>query len=48
MISKGVASVRSDVQNLRYFNDKVSHDRFVMAAVESFQKEYGLAEEVRV
>ncbi|KAG2110755.1 hypothetical protein BD769DRAFT_1495359 [Suillus cothurnatus] len=42
MITKGVASVRSPVCNLAQFSEKVSHDAFVNAVVDSFKAEYGV------
>lgn len=45
-MTKGVASVRSPVRNLHDFGTKATHDDFVDAVVESFQLEYGLADDV--
>ncbi len=46
MDTKGVASVRSPVCNLRQFNPSVGHDNFVEAVVEAFREEYGIHEQV--
>lgn len=46
MITKGVASVRSPVRNLRDFNPGVDHESFVEATVRSFLDEYSIKEEV--
>jgi lipoate-protein ligase A len=46
MITKGVASVRSPVCNLAQFSEKVSHDAFVNAVVDSFKAEYGVHDKV--
>ncbi|EJD01609.1 Lipoyltransferase and lipoate-protein ligase [Fomitiporia mediterranea MF3/22] len=45
MITKGVASVRSPVQNLQRFDPSITHEGFVNAAVRSFQEAYGIDEE---
>ncbi|KAI0773387.1 Lipoyltransferase and lipoate-protein ligase [Irpex lacteus] len=47
MDTKGVASVRSPVCNLRQFNPSVGHDNFVEAVVEAFREEYGIHEQVQ-
>lgn len=47
MLTKGVASVRSPVQNLRHFERSITHERFVAETIKSFQDEYGVHEEVR-
>ncbi|KAH7916793.1 hypothetical protein BJ138DRAFT_1139170 [Hygrophoropsis aurantiaca] len=44
MVTKGVASVRSPVCNLRQFSPNISHDTFVDAVVREFQKEYGVTD----
>lgn len=46
MITKGVASVRSPVQNLQSFDSSISHDSFVNAAVNVFKEKYDIHEEV--
>ncbi|KDQ64230.1 hypothetical protein JAAARDRAFT_118000 [Jaapia argillacea MUCL 33604] len=46
METKGVASVRSPVCNLRQWSESVSHDAFVDAVVTQFRQEYGIDEEV--
>ena len=46
MITKGVASVRSPVQNLQRFKRSITHENFVRAVVKSFQDEYDVDEEV--
>ena len=48
MITKGVASVRSPVQNLQRFDPGITHERFVEATIEAFQDTYGIDEEVRI
>ncbi|KAI5117389.1 hypothetical protein M0805_009077 [Coniferiporia weirii] len=48
MITKGVASVRSPVQNLQQFNPEVTHEDFVDAVIRSFRDEYGIREEAEV
>ncbi len=47
METKGIASVRSPVCNLRQFNSSVNHEQFVNAVVMAFRKEYGIEEKVR-
>ncbi|KAG5338562.1 hypothetical protein C0989_007050 [Termitomyces sp. Mn162] len=42
MITRGVASVRSPVCNLRQFSTIVTHDSFTEAVVDEFRKEYGI------
>lgn len=46
MITRGVASVRSPVRNLCWFNPDISHDAFVEAAIRAFCEEYGINEVV--
>lgn len=48
MVTKGVASVRSPVQNLRHFNPSITHEAFVQASAQAFQEAYGVDEEVRL
>ncbi|KAH8118734.1 Lipoyltransferase and lipoate-protein ligase [Phellopilus nigrolimitatus] len=45
MITKGVASVRSPVQNLQRFNSEVTHECFVKAVIQSFREKYNIDEE---
>jgi lipoate---protein ligase len=40
MVTKGVASVRSPVHNLRQFKSDVTHSAFVDAVVKDFSEEY--------
>ncbi|VDC02518.1 unnamed protein product [Peniophora sp. CBMAI 1063] len=47
MITRGVASVRSPVRNLCWFNPDISHDAFVEAVIQAFREEYGVSEEVQ-
>ena len=47
MVTKGVASVRSPVQNLQRFNPAITHEGFVEASVRAFQEAFGIYEEVR-
>ena len=47
MVTRGVASVRSPVRNLCWFNPDISHDAFVEAVVRAFREEYGVNEEVQ-
>ncbi len=47
METRGVASVRSPVCNLRQQYEHVSHEGFVQAAVDAFRTEYDVHEEVR-
>lgn len=47
MITKGVASVRSPVQNLQRFDPSISHESFVDATVDAFKGKYDIDEEVR-
>lgn len=47
METRGVASVRSPVCNLRQRYDHVDHKRFVQAVVDAFRTEYDVHEEVR-
>ncbi|KZV77137.1 Lipoyltransferase and lipoate-protein ligase, partial [Peniophora sp. CONT] len=46
MVTRGVASVRSPVRNLCWFNPDISHDAFVEAVIRAFREEYGISEEV--
>ena len=46
METRGVASVRSPVCNLRQRYDHVDHKRFVQAVVDAFRTEYDVHEEV--
>ncbi|KAI0053750.1 Lipoyltransferase and lipoate-protein ligase [Auriscalpium vulgare] len=46
MVTRGVASVRSPVRNLREFQPKITHDAFVNATVQAFREEYGVDEPV--
>jgi lipoate---protein ligase len=46
MITKGVASVRSPVCNLRQQKPTVSHEDFVYAVVREFQDRYNVSETV--
>ena len=47
METRGVASVRSPVCNLRQRYGDVTHEGFVRAVVDAFREEYGVREEVR-
>ena len=47
MQTKGVASVRSPVCNLRQYKLDVSHEDFVHAVVREFQHHYNVQETVR-
>ena len=47
METRGVASVRSPVCNLRQRYGDVTHEGFVRAVVDTFREEYGVREEVR-
>ena len=47
MDTKGVASVRSPVCNLRHFDTSINHDTFVEAVVKAFREEYDIYEEVQ-
>ncbi|KAL5487611.1 hypothetical protein ACEPAI_5719 [Sanghuangporus weigelae] len=44
MVTKGVASVRSPVQNLQRFNPAITHEGFVEASIQAFQEAYGIDE----
>jgi lipoate-protein ligase A len=46
MQTKGVASVRSPVCNLRQHNPDISHEDFVHAVVREFQDHYNIRETV--
>lgn len=48
MVTKGVASVRSPVQNLCAFKPEVKHESFLKAVISSFQSEYGINDEVDI
>ncbi|KAG6919734.1 hypothetical protein DXG01_001568 [Tephrocybe rancida] len=43
MITKGVASVRSPVCNLRQFSRDITHDSFTNAVIDEFRKEYNIS-----
>ncbi|KAG9006625.1 Biotin/lipoate A/B protein ligase [Tulasnella sp. JGI-2019a] len=45
MVTKGVASVRSSVRNLRNWAPEMTHESFTKAVVQEFQKTYGGEEE---
>jgi len=47
MVTRGVASVRSPVKNLREFSPTVTHDTFVRAMVQAFREEYRVEEPVQ-
>lgn len=47
MVTRGVASVRSPVRNLCWFNPDISHGAFVEAVVRAFREEYGVTEEAQ-
>ena len=47
METRGVASVRSQVCNLRQQYRDVGHEQFVRAVVDAFSEEYGIREEAR-
>ncbi|KAH9179535.1 Lipoyltransferase and lipoate-protein ligase [Lactarius sanguifluus] len=47
MVTRGVASVRSPVRNLREFSPTVTHDTFVKAMVQAFREEYHVKEPVQ-
>ena len=47
MQTKGVASVRSPVCNLRQHKSNISHEDFVHAVVREFQDHYSIRETVR-
>ncbi|KAH6914606.1 hypothetical protein BKA70DRAFT_1396063 [Coprinopsis sp. MPI-PUGE-AT-0042] len=47
MITKGVASVRSPVRNLRQHNPDIGHEHFTNAVIESFKAKYSISSEVR-
>ncbi|TFK90850.1 hypothetical protein K466DRAFT_483951, partial [Polyporus arcularius HHB13444] len=46
METRGVASVRSPVCNLRQHHPSVNHEDFVEAVVDAFRQEYGIYDEV--
>lgn len=46
LVTKGVASVRSPVHNLRQFKSDVTHSAFVDAVIENFAEEYETDSEV--
>ena len=47
METRGVASVRSPVCNLRQQYRDVGHEQFDRAVVDAFSEEYGIREEAR-
>ncbi|KAJ8087136.1 hypothetical protein PM082_005964 [Marasmius tenuissimus] len=47
METRGVASVRSPVCNLRQFSPDISHNTFVDAVVKEFRKEYDVSEDAQ-
>ena len=47
MVTKGVASVRSPVQNLRHFDPSITHELFVEATITAFREYFSISEEVR-
>jgi hypothetical protein len=46
MVTRGVASVRSPVKNLREFSPTITHNTFVEAMVQAFREEYRMKEPV--
>ncbi|KAF8507602.1 hypothetical protein JB92DRAFT_2734866 [Gautieria morchelliformis] len=48
MVTKGVASVRSPVHNLRQFRSNVTHARFMEAVIDNFTEEYEINPEVQM
>lgn len=46
MVTKGVASVRSPVNNIRQFNNEITHGTFMEAVTEIFKKQYAVKEDV--
>ena len=46
MLTRGVASVRSPVCNLRQFSDAVDHHAFTSAVVKEFKEQYGITSAV--
>ncbi|KAG6856989.1 hypothetical protein H0H87_011083 [Tephrocybe sp. NHM501043] len=48
MVTKGVASVRSPVCNLRQFSPDITHDSFTNAVVDEFRKEYNISTPVQI
>lgn len=46
METKGVASVRSPVNNLQQYTSSVSHEAFVDAVVKAFREEYDIQDKV--
>ena len=46
MVTRGVASVRSPVKNLREFSPPITHYTFVKAMVQTFREEYHVKEPV--
>ena len=48
METRGVASVRSPVCNLRQHHYSVNHEDFVDAVVDAFRQEYEVHEEVTI
>ncbi|KAN0132546.1 Lipoyltransferase and lipoate-protein ligase [Lactarius tabidus] len=47
MVTRGVASVRSPVKNLREFSPTITHNTFVEAMVQAFREEYHVKEPVQ-
>ncbi|PAV21336.1 Lipoyltransferase and lipoate- ligase [Pyrrhoderma noxium] len=45
MVTKGVASVRSPVQNLRHFDPSITHELFVEATITAFREHFSISEE---
>jgi lipoate-protein ligase A len=48
METKGVASVRSPVCNLRQASEAVTHESFVEHVIKEFRREYDLAEDTPI
>ena len=46
MVTRGVASVRSPVKNLREFSPPITHNTFVKSMVQAFREEYRVKEPV--
>ncbi|KAF9527963.1 hypothetical protein CPB83DRAFT_814445 [Crepidotus variabilis] len=46
IVTKGVASVRSPVCNLRHHSQSISHNHFVEAVVSEFRKEYSIDNDI--
>ncbi|KWU45844.1 Lipoyltransferase and lipoate-protein ligase [Rhodotorula sp. JG-1b] len=47
MVTKGVASVPSPVQNLREFSAAVDHEQFVQVVADEFAAAYGLSRDIK-